>query len=162
MKKMFILLLMFCIGFSVFSQSESDFTYIEENGTITIIGYTGEEKNIVIPGRIRNVLVTTIGACVFSNNQLTRVIIPDSVTSIGMGAFCNNQLTGITIGNSVTYIGEEAFADNKLTSITIPNSVIWIGDDAFASNRLTNVTIPNSVTYIGNGAFDQNVVITRR
>ena len=89
-------------------------------------------------------------------NEVTEVVIPDSVTSIGEWAFkyCYN-LTSITIPDSVTSIGDSAFYDcTGLTSITIPNSVTSIGEWAFnGCTGLTSVTIGNSVTSIGNYAF---------
>ena len=65
------------------------------------------------------------------------------------------EVTDLIIPNSVTKIGNYAFEYcSNLTSVTIPNSVISIGDEAFyGCNGLTSVTIPNSVTSIGVAAF---------
>ena len=90
------------------------------------------------------------------NNEITDLVIPNSVTSIGGSAFSGcSGLTSVTIGNSVTSIGSNAFGScSGLTSITIPNSVTSIGSSAFLGcSGLTSVTIPNSVTTIGNAAF---------
>jgi hypothetical protein len=137
--------------------------WFENNGrSLTITGYTGALKYFFIPPAINNVPVTAIGEYAFSDrygwsgNQLTGVIIPNSVTSIGEGAFGDNQLTSVTIPNSVTSIGDHAFRNNQLTSVTIPNSVTSIGEGVFVYNQLTSVTIPNSVTSIGNSAFSKN------
>ena len=89
-------------------------------------------------------------------NEITNLIIPNSVTNIGDDAFrgCSG-LTSVTIPNSVTSIGDRTFYDcSGLTSVTIPNSVTSIGIATFKScSGLTSVTIPNSVTSIGNSAF---------
>jgi curli biogenesis system outer membrane secretion channel CsgG len=122
---------------------------------VTAIGerafQSNQLTNVVIPDS-----VTSIGDFAFAGNQLTNVVIPDSVTSIGYHAFAGNQLTNVVIPASVTSIGYHAFAGNKLTNVVIPASVTFIGPDAFAYNRLTNVVIPDSVTSIGDGAFSHN------
>ena len=75
-----------------------------------------------------------------NGEEVTNVVIPDSVKSIGDYAFYNcNNLNSITIGNSVESIGNSAFYGcNGLTSISIPNSVKNIGGSAFYCNHLQN------------------------
>jgi len=107
--------------------------------------------SVVIPNS-----VITIEYGAFSSNQLTSVEIPNSVTTIGERAFSNNQLSSVVIPSSVTTIGGSAFYGNQLTSVEIPNSVTTIGGSAFAYNELSSVEIPNSVTTIGQSAFRNN------
>jgi len=128
-----------------------DFSYTNTNGTITITGYTGPGGNVVIPGTIDGLPVTSIGvsALSFINNlsdqskltglsNMTSVIIPDSVTNLGDGAFagCPNLAT-ITIGKGITSI--KGGADTSA----------W-GTFQWCSS-LTHVTIPDNVTNIGDG-----------
>ena len=114
---------------------------------------SGEEvTEVVIPNS-----VTTIGSSAFCGcTGLTSVGIPNSVTTIGTYAFCGCEgLTSINIPNSVTTIGSSAFRACKgLTSVSIPNSVTTIGNYAFSGcTGLTSIGIPNSVTTIGNYTF---------
>ena len=88
--------------------------------------------------------------------DLTTVVIPDSVTCIVNAAFYGcSSLTEIVIPNSVTSIGAGAFSHcSSLKNIVIPNSVTQIGYNAFGfCTSLTNIVIPNSVTSIGDRAF---------
>ena len=114
------------------------------------------EKNIIIPDNFDGVDVTSIGNRAFDGNDLTEVIIPNSVKSIGQSAFDENKLTEVIIPNSVTSIGENAFYDNELTEVIIPNSVKIIGGGAFRINKLAEVIIGNSVESIGDYAFIGN------
>ena len=129
-----------------------DYTYITNNGTITITGYTGTNAVVTIPGTITGLLVTSIGNKAFGScTNLTNATIPNSITSIGQDAFCYCWgLHSVTIPASVTSIGDHAFYDcTSLTNLTIPTSVTSIGEHAFSfCARLTSVTIPNSVTNI--------------
>ena len=127
-----------------------DFTYTNTNGTITITGYTGPGGDVVIPGTIDALPVTSIGvsALSFINNlsdqskltglsNMTSITIPDGVTNLGEGAFagCPNLAT-ITIGKGITSIKGGAETSSwgtfqwcsSLTRVTIPDNVTNIGD----------------------------------
>ena len=117
-----------------------------------VIGYTGDETEIVLPDSIKSIGDSAFSGC----SSLRSVTIPDSVISIGEYAFYGcSSLRSVAIPDSVTSIGERAFYGCKsLVSITIPDSVISIGKDTFyGCSSLTSITIPNSVTSIGEYAF---------
>jgi hypothetical protein len=136
--------------------AQSDFNYRNNDGAITITGYTGSESAVVIPDTINGLPVTTIGREAFLQcPSLESVAIPGSVTGIGEHAFgwCTS-LASITFPGSVTSIGNYAFQYTSLTNVTIPQSVTSIGYEAFYScPNLAGVTIPCSVTNIGGLAF---------
>ena len=148
-------------------QTPDGFIITETGSTVTITGYTGASKDVIIPAQINGKPVIAIGIGAFNTRQLTSVSIPNSVTTIGNQAFYRNQLTSVTIGNSVTSIGDYAFSGafnsgNRLDSVIIPDSVTTIGEMAFQGNNLTSITIGNSVTIpdsvstIGDSAFNSN------
>ena len=87
--------------------------------------------------------------------EITDLVIPNSVTNIGSRAFYGCSITSVTIPNSVTRISDAAFYYcDRLTSIAIPNSVTSISRCTFEECiNLTSVTIPSSVTNIGTLAF---------
>ena len=127
---------------------------VNSYGTLHILDNDGNEiTDVLIPDSI-----TSIPNCAFRNaKNIISVMIPDSVTSIGDYAFydCSN-LTSVVIGDNVTTIGNYAFYDcDSLVSVTIPDSVTSIGNSAFYScDSLTSITIPDSVTSIGSSAFN--------
>jgi hypothetical protein len=136
---------------------QAQFTFITNNGAITITRYTGPGGNVIIPSTKNGLPVTSIDYMAFFYClNLTNVTIPNSITNIGNNAFedCTN-LTTVTIGNNVTSIGNWAFEFcGSLTNVTIPNSVTTIGQGAFSDcTSLTNVTIGNCVTSIADSAF---------
>ena len=131
-------------------------TFDFDEPTRTITKYVESDTVVVIPSKINDVTVETIGNTAFKNSAVTRVTIPDSVTAIYSGAFANcSQLTNISIPNSVTYIGFSAFNScTSLKSITLPSSLSSISEALFfGCSQLTTIHIPVSVTSIGNYAF---------
>lgn len=158
-----------------------DFTITAENRDK--IGFTGEaNEELVIPERFYDEETGTyyktvaIAARAFiRTDNLTSVIIPDSVSTIGEyafylsgiqsvqlprnlrviseGLFHSSNLKSIDIPSSVRTIDDSAFSVSELESVTIPNSVTSINESAFSYTKITSVIIPNSVTTMGESAF---------
>ena len=64
--------------------------------------------------------------------NLTSLIIPESVSSIGVSSFQGSDLTSVVIPEGVATIDSDCFADCKsLTSVTLPKTVKNIYDGAF-------------------------------
>lgn len=128
--------------------AQAQFLYTSNNGTITITGYIGLNRNVTIPSTIIGLPVTRIGNNAFNSGdnraKLTSVTIPHSVTTIGESAFysCTN-LANVTIGTNVTSIGGWAFSGcTSLTNVTIPASVTAIGDWALDDcNSLASIVV---------------------
>lgn len=156
-----ILCVLLCGGVGMTAQAEEsktygDFTYEEAKDGITITGYTGEAKKVVIPDKINGTEVISIGNKAFWEcTSLTGVTIPEGVTSIGDRAFEDcTSLTSVTIPEGVTSIGNDAFSlCVNLTSISLPKSLTSIGSYGFSGTDLTSVTIPENVRSIGCEAF---------
>lgn len=128
---------------------------IREN-KVTIHGYRGNKKNIIIPNYIKNYPVAIIARDAFYNNQLQSVVLPEYLEVISDGAFAYNQLTEIKFPESVSYIGQFAFAFNKLKSVSIPERVTHINPETFRFNELTSVNFHNNVQSIDYLAFQRN------
>ena len=90
---------------------------------------------------------STFGATTKSNaynNGQGVITFNGTVNKIGWGAYrTHDQISFILIPNSVTSIGSSAFYNcDNLSSITIPETVTSIGDNAFKDcDRLSSITI---------------------
>lgn len=136
--------------------AETDFTYTTTAEGVTITGYVGTTKDVVIPNTINGQPVINIGNDAFRSKALTSVVLPDTLQSIGTWAFALNTLTAINIPEGVTSLGDSAFRGNTLTTVTIPTSLTVIGTYAFSYNSISEINIPSSIVTIGNFAFYKN------
>lgn len=130
----------------------------EEDKTCEITGYTGSATDLSIPSQLNGYTVTSIGKQAFCyNDELTSVIIPESVKTIEYMAFSEcSSLSNVTIGSGVTTIGSSAFSYClNLASIVIPGNVTTVKYEAFyGCHNLANATIGEGVKTIECGAFD--------
>lgn len=136
------------------------------------------QSRIIIPQIIDGKTVKRLRRMLFSGHEeLTTVIIPDSIIRIGECAFsgCSNLislvvsedsnnmmlqsyragLTSIVFPSSLTTINDMTFKDcRSLKKIIIPPHLTRIGKAAFFECRgLEELVIPNTVTQIGEYAF---------
>jgi uncharacterized repeat protein (TIGR02543 family) len=118
---------------------------------------------VTVPETIDGKPVTVIGRDAFAGcDELTSVVLPDTVTDIGAWAFAQSGITGIEFPEGLKTIGDYAFYGCEgLTSIVIPSGVTSIGAGAFMNTiNLAEVTIPSSVTSIGTDAFSSAPITT--
>lgn len=158
---------------------QAQFTYVTNSGAITITGYTGPGGEVVIPGTIGGLPVTTIGDSAFYHDyRITSVFVPEgvlslenhvladclSLTNVALPASLRNIgasvlaqcpfLPETVIPGNVTNIGGWAFSScPNLGSVRIPDNVLTIGDMAFYASFITNATIGRGVISLGNYAF---------
>jgi uncharacterized repeat protein (TIGR02543 family) len=80
--------------------------------------------------------VTSIAAYAFSADNLSEIILPDSVTTIGIGAFSDNaQCVKVKIGKNVTDIGDNAFDKDPVQDLYL--SINPVGESLL--NQETNL-----------------------
>jgi hypothetical protein len=159
------------IGFPVELQpgaiNENGFLFNEELNTI--IGYIGDDKEIIIPSEINGNPVTIIGYKAFYDNDLTSIVIPASVEEIGDSAFRSGLLSNIEVEDGNSYFKSIDgilfnIDETKLliyppaktnTSYEIPASVEKIGIWAFASSSLETITFESGsqLKIIGYSSF---------
>ena len=122
-----------------------------------IEGYEGPGGDVVIPGVYGEHTVRRISPRAFhSNEEITSVVIPDSVDNIGQEAFYScTALSSLHLPASLKYVGKNAFNYcRSLKKLVIPDGTIHLERHAFYDCiGLTDVTVPASVGYMGPAVF---------
>lgn len=105
---------------------EDDWIIEDVEKGVSVVGYKGQNTDIVIPSEIQGKKVVSIGEDAFYGSEnLKSVVIPEGVTDIKCGAFfrCRNLIT-VTFPDTLKVIEVSAFAYcTSLTKITIPTNV---------------------------------------
>ena len=148
-----------------------DYRFYSFAGKNYLVSYYGDDTNLVLPESFNGESYIVNDAVFCFRDNITSVVIPDSVTAIGDDAFnyCIN-LKSITFGKNVESVGMWAFnMCEKIESVYISNVAAWcsidfsqpiLGDgvnlylkDGEKSALLTNLVIPEGVAKIGVNAF---------
>ena len=154
---------------STYTSGNFKYTYTAGSGTCTIESnyknsstLSGEitiPSSVTISGATYTVIGITAASsyssgAFYSCDDMTSVIIPDTVKTIGAYAFyyCN-RLDSVDLGNGVTTIEAYAFCQESFKEIIIPDSVTSIGARAFDSCSLNSITLGSGITTIGSSAF---------
>ncbi len=159
------------------SEVNGDFKYTKiDKGTAWKISakdgnISGNNGTLTIPSTYKNMPVKEISAgmldlCGILNlqehkksfnvcNNITKVIIPDSIEVIGDYAFdgCKNLVEVEFTGTSKIQTLTGTFLNcSKLTTINLPNSLEYIGDFVFQDcESLVSITIPGNANFRGLG-----------
>ena len=140
------------------------FMFEETESNATVIGYTCNDANVVIPSEYNGKSVTDIGTFAFfytgnlskeesgflppgvgaSKTKIKKVVIPNSVINIQDSAFMGSiatatgkpepHLESVELGENVQMIGSMSFGYNKIKSLKIPDSVVDIEISGFAGS----------------------------
>ena len=143
---------------NVLVNENSDYTFVQnDDGTISITGYTGSDTSLTIPSTIYGKTVKSIDANSFKNNtQITNIEVSNGISYIGESAFANcGKLESVTLPDSVTEIGKMLFLDcAKLTQVRLSDNLTVLPYYTFRSCKLlTDVNMPMQLQEIGTAAF---------
>lgn len=177
MKKIYLVVMSFImvVNFGIINvcaENYKDFIYFENNKTIGIWDYVGNESVVNVPANIDGKKVTQIGDMAFSHSEkeddgiclhhfdkIKHINLPDTVTTIGPYAFesCVNVVS-IKLPKNLPHITMYTFCGMKsLQLINIPDSVKVIDYSAFAGcSALETVKLPKGLKYIDMWTFSGN------
>ncbi len=136
----------------------SKFEYEIRKGKVCIIGLKDKMLTQVwIPKQIEGCPVESIGEGAFAfDENLMRVVIPDSIKEIGDRAFHGcSSLMEINLPEGIDEIGLGVFWNcESLSNVRIPESVSMIDLNAFCGCiGLTEIELPENIKVINPGAF---------
>ena len=158
------------------ASSPSDDSLIFENGAVLnkdktklfscISTASGDGSGVYkIPATVKEIYPY----CFSYTEELTRVVIPDSIEVIPDHAFYYSSITSVEIPDSVKLIDDYAFYGADLESLELPVGVEEIGDSAFQNlshwigsgiylpHSLDSLSLPDGLLKIGDNAFDVNL-----
>ena len=118
-----------------------------ENETVTSRG-SCLDTDIVIPPTFNNFSIKTIDRYAFEYENITSIILPDTIEVIEEKAFYQcAKLEILHLGNGVTTIEKRAFSRCfALKSVSLPNSLTTLEDNAFEyCSNLETVYMENSL-----------------
>ena len=122
----------------------------------TVMGYKGTEQTVVIPDKYAGKPVTILFDKLFvGHEEITSVIIPDSVTDLGEFLFdgCKN-LRHIQLPSNLQYLWGYTFARCGLEEIVLPDSLKRIPPYCFKECiHLKKVTCGSGMKQIDSWAF---------
>jgi len=146
--------------------SSFDFEYSIVDEKVTIVGYTGNAVDVIVPDTIEGYPVTEIGLKAFLGcNTLTSIKLPESITDIGSSAFygCTNLQT-IELSEGIKTLGSKVFYGcTGFTEIKLPDSITAMGHETFSGcTNLSKINIPLSwemaYTYLGRSEIFKDCV----
>ena len=150
---------------------KDEYLFYTHSGGNYLLLYYGADTELTLPSDFDGENYEIFRYAFYGADNLTSVIIPDSVTAIGEHAFYScSALTSVTVGSGVTRIGSDAFwACSKLNGVYISDIGKWCVIDFSASagsnplfyakklylngELVTKIVIPNTVTAISARAF---------
>lgn len=169
-------MLMLLIGLIFPANISAQFTYVTNQGSITITGFTVGTNEIVIPSSINSLPVTQIASLTNRNGfsaLVKRVVIPDSVTNIADRVFYDWRITNVVLGAGLSSIGTDAFTScDSLKSFTVDSAnanFVAVNGVLYDKSQSTLVVfpgglggryiIPDGVTQIARSAFCSNNIL---
>ncbi len=118
-----------------------DYTTVGING-VMITGYTGTDKDVVIPDYIEGKKVLAIGDNAFKNNKdITSVTFGKYVRTVGFKAFAGcSALKSVEFNDDLQVISSYAFyLDKAITKIVFGNGLRTVRENAFSVDFIAGV-----------------------
>jgi len=149
-------------------KKSGEFLYkiLEENDTVSFMGYTGNAEELIIPSEIEGKKVTEIGGMYAEERQdwwnsssvttVKTITIPATIESMEYLGIKYDGAEKVIFEDGTTRICADALGGwDNLKEVVLPDTVTTIGEDAFAvCKALTTINIPKGLKTIEGGVFE--------
>lgn len=150
---------------------EGDYEFRIDKEEAIITKYRGDDTEITIPEKLKNLPVTGIDKLTFGlMNRVRSIHLSKNVRYLSTAAFTPYSVcSSISVDSANPYLSAEDgvlydYEKKKLLlaapgvfSVVIPDTVTEIGGYAFAVSKVSELDVPDTVTAIGTGAFQGNL-----
>ncbi len=127
------------------------------NGSVSVVGYTGDSEHLRLPSYIDGIRVAAVENGAFQDNdRLKSVYIPDSVIRLGNSVFLNcTALQEIRLSNRLRSVGSDTFRDcTSLERIELPDCLCSVGSSVFEHcSSLCEVKMSAHLRVLGTAMF---------
>ena len=145
-------------GSGTVQRIDGGYTYEkQDDGEMTLTGYTGREESLNVPTEIAGGTVTEVGdECYRGNVWIKKITVPEGITDIGDYGFeACSAAKKVFLPNSLKTIGDGAFSGcGQLALLDMQDGVTEIGDGAFlCCLRLPSMIMPKDLKKLGKFVF---------
>ena len=148
--------------------TENDITYTIEAGKATVANYSGSAKTVRIPSSVSGYSVTSISGFGKGYQELSTIILPESIVSVDVTAFRGFQNASFTVDGTNEVLASidgslyekatKTLLFGKSGSLSVPDGILAIGPNACLEREYENVVIADSVRIIGERAFEKAAI----
>ena len=150
----FVLAILIIVGTGSFIYLKDvwDFDFVDgpEKGTVVLMGYYGESKNIVIPDKLRGKKVVSIGESAFERSDIVSVELGKYITNIDKNAFREcKKLKSVKLNEGILGLGESAFLSCEvLDTVNIPSTLEKLNDAVFAQSAIKDLDFSKNDNFV--------------
>ena len=172
---MAMFMLICCFPLNIFADSfvvageEFDY-YLNENGTYTVDGFSGDTEVLEIPAYIDGIEVTEISSWfnIYSPTNVTKIVVPETISKLHVNAFMEWSIECIDVNDDNPYFcdidGVLYDKDVKTlikypsakpgTVFNMPDTVTTLGDyGMYSIEAVSQVTLSEKLQVIGRSAL---------
>ena len=144
--------------------TDDGYQYNEFENHISLIGYTGDTNELVMPDEINGKPVTDIvwsANMIFRNKRINSVKLPKKLEFISSYAFQYTQVQELSeLPDTLRYIGGWAFSGCSFNELTLNEGLEYVLSAAFQWCPLESLVVPDSVIYYCGGMYYTESSIT--